>query len=80
MADPVRLDEPGDILMNGEFRFDGRVESIVNAIGPERLQTAWWNQSPAHRDYYRIQTRRGSRYWLFRDLQSLNWYLHGIFD
>ena len=77
---PVRLNEPGDILANCEFRFDGRVESIINVIGPERLQTAWWNQTPAHRDYYRIQTHRGSRYWLFRNLQSLNWYLHGIFD
>ena len=80
LAVPVRIDELRDDLTNSKFRFDGRVQSIAEAIGPERLQTAWWNESSAHRDYYRIQTTGGSRYWLFRDLQSQDWYLHGIFD
>jgi len=33
------------------------------------------------RDYYRVETADGSRYWIFRDGpagQGGNWWLHGV--
>jgi protein ImuB len=32
------------------------------------------------RDYYRIETTTGRRFWLFRRLNDAKWFLHGIFD
>ena len=34
------------------------------------------------RDYYRIETEAGERFWLFRDApaaQGGRWFLHGVF-
>lgn len=48
--------------------------------GPERIETAWWRGRIIRRDYYRIETRAGNRFWLFRQLDDETWYLHGIFE
>jgi hypothetical protein len=32
------------------------------------------------RDYYRVDTREGHRYWLFQDLDRRDWFLHGYFS
>ena len=58
----------------------GRLKRMVSFHGPERIQTAWWTALPCHRDYYRAITETGSQLWIFRDLQTGCWFLHGIFD
>ncbi len=47
--------------------------------GPcERICSGWWDSQPIRRDYY--QASIGSlRAWVFRDLDSGCWHLHGIF-
>ncbi len=80
LARPVPVDGLQDDPVSGTFRFEGHTESIVEAAGPERLQTAWWDDSPVHRDYYRVRTAAGSAYWLFRQIRTGRWYLHGVFD
>jgi protein ImuB len=39
--------------------------------------------SPPNRDYFRVETRQGLRFWLYRDGQyqgfAPRWYMHGIF-
>ncbi len=69
----------GSLLREG-FVWQGRRYQITTVVGPERLQTSWWSNAPVQRDYYRILTDTGSLFWIFRDLVSGNWYLHGIFD
>jgi protein ImuB len=32
------------------------------------------------RDYYRVETAEGHRFWLFRDLVGGRWHLHGSFE
>lgn len=68
-------------------RSTGRNESladlhrtIVQACGPERLETRWWQGATVRRDYYRVDTREGHRYWLFQDLDRRDWFLHGYFS
>jgi len=74
------------------FRWRGRTYRVVRADGPERLAPEWWRPmrdlNAATRDYYRVEERDGSRYWLFRSglhapRDSGNaapaWYLHGFF-
>jgi len=58
----------------------GQHKQIIELYGPERIQTAWWTDEPCHRDYYRAVTETGGQLWIFRELQSGKWYLHGLFD
>jgi len=44
----------------------------------ERICSGWWDSQPIRRDYYHARTA-ALRAWVFRDLDSGNWYLHGIF-
>lgn len=63
---------------------------VDRAEGPERLAPDWWrdgpwqNDRPARtRDYFRVETREGRRFWLYRDgLYGLEttrpqWFVHG---
>ena len=59
---------------------------VAKADGPERIHGEWWvSEQETHlvRDYYRVETADGSRYWLFRDApaeQGGGWWLHGVAD
>lgn len=79
---PVRLvvlEDNGDGLPAG-FRWLGRERRIASAVGPERIETGWWRHRPIARDYYRVETADGARFWLFRHSQSRQWFLHGTFE
>jgi protein ImuB len=59
---------------------------VVRADGPERIHGEWWiseKETDLIRDYYRVETPDGARYWLFRNgLAGLvgSWWLHGVGD
>ena len=61
------------------FRRQGRSHRVARHWGPERIETAWWRGRPVRRDYYRVETTAGNRFWLFRDLDDGQWLLHGMF-
>ena len=75
---PVRLEsvvvaaavEPSAAVVRppAGFRLDGRIREVVNAHGPERIETAWWRGPTVRRDYYVVETSDGGRYWIFRRL------------
>lgn len=78
---PVRL-ETVSVVPDGppvRFRFGPDLHRIVNAQGPERIETAWWRGECVRRDYYVVETESGSRWWLFRRLRDGAWFLHGQF-
>lgn len=62
------------------LRLQGDEQRIGRAWGPERIETGWWRGRPMGRDYYRVETATGHRYWLFRRLRDGQWFLHGWFD
>lgn len=62
------------------FEFHGCEHRIAATWGPERIQTGWWRGRTIGRDYYRIETATGRRFWLFRRLRDGQWFLHGIFE
>jgi protein ImuB len=62
-----------------QFDFHGP-HRVAHFAGPERIQTGWWRGHEAQRDYYRIETTTGRRFWLFRRLGDGQWFLHGVFD
>jgi protein ImuB len=57
------------------------VEHVVSRFwGPERLETGWWRDELAARDYYRVETSTGLHAWLFRNRTGDGWYLQGWFE
>ncbi len=79
---PVRLlQEPEDVRMSGqEIVVRGRRLAIVALVGPERLSGEWWEEQEFDRDYYRVHTEEGSRWWIYLDRAHESWHLHGLFD
>jgi protein ImuB len=63
------------------IRFQWRgLHTVAKQWGPERIQTGWWRGRYIQRDYYRVETETGQRFWLFRNLPDDQWFLHGVFD
>jgi protein ImuB len=58
---------------------------VLKADGPERITGEWWkseNEVSSFRDYYRVETDKNARVWLFRDAPAAEggrWWLHGLF-
>ena len=54
-----------------------RIESPSGGeAGMERIESGWWDGQPMRRDYYTAELR-GGRAWIYQDLDSRQWYLHG---
>jgi protein ImuB len=62
------------------FRWQGGEHVIENCWGPERIETGWWRGPHVERDYYRVETATGQRFWLFRHNDTRKWFLHGTFE
>ncbi|MEM7558565.1 MAG: DNA polymerase Y family protein [Planctomycetota bacterium] len=62
------------------FLFQGKTFRVTASCGPERLESGWWRGPSVRRDYYRIEVQDGSWWWIYRDLNTATWFLHGIFD
>jgi protein ImuB len=57
---------------------------VTQADGPERIAPEWWcgDKDGPSRDYYRLETDKGGRYWVFRDAPAADggrWWMHGFF-
>lgn len=96
---PVRLLKRPEALSNvvallpdhppRRFTWRGNSYRVVAGDGPERIHGEWWRRSGemwAVRDYFRVETESGERFWLFRrgdgvevPTGDLSWYLHGLF-
>ncbi|MBX3420107.1 MAG: DNA polymerase Y family protein [Pirellulaceae bacterium] len=63
-----------------QLKLAGQWQRIIVACGPERLESGWWKGPSSRRDYYRLLTQRGCWYWIYRDLSTGHWFLHGLFD
>ncbi len=62
------------------FRWEGREHQVARFAGPERIETGWWRGKQIRRDYYRVTTRTGGRFWLFRRCNTSEWFVHGTYD
>lgn len=62
------------------WRWRGRELRVLEYLGPERIETGWWRGRSVCRDYYRVQSDRGTRYWLFLDRHQGDWFLQGAFE
>ena len=46
--------------------------------GPERIESGWWDGADVARDYYLARGEHGAQLWVFHDLRSGVWCLHGL--
>jgi protein ImuB len=66
------------------FRWRRAHFDVTRAEGPERIAMQWWRSAGLTRDYFRVETRDGQRFWLYRDglydqAGAPRWYLQGVF-
>jgi len=64
-----------DVVKHDVAKYD-----VAKYWGPERIETGWWREQGVCRDYYRVETTAGRRFWLFRCLRTRRWFLQGIFE
>lgn len=63
---------------DGRPQFDGPLTLHEER---ERIEGGWWEERAVARDYFVATTRRGSRLWIYRELDGeRRWLLHGVFD
>lgn len=47
---------------------------------PERIESGWWDEADATRDYYRLDHADGARLWVFQNRQApRDWFVQGIY-
>jgi protein ImuB len=66
------------------FRWRNAHFTVSRAEGPERIAMQWWRNEGLTRDYFRVETGDGQRFWLYRDglyrqVGAPRWYLQGVF-
>jgi protein ImuB len=53
--------------------------TLVLDGAPERIESGWWDGADVRREYHVARNGRGRCGWVFRDLRTGHWYLHGVF-
>ena len=54
--------------------------SVRTASGPWRLESGWWTEESARRDYWDVELSDGALYRIFRDIDGGRWFADGIYD
>jgi protein ImuB len=62
------------------LRLGGEVIALCRATGPERLETGFWDEAEVRRDYWVVAGEDGRAWWVYRSLDTGEWFLHGAFD
>jgi protein ImuB len=47
---------------------------------PERIESGWWDSPPQARDYHLAESPSGRKQWVYRELGSSQWHLHGWWE
>lgn len=72
------LDKPIPLLMRDDRPFYGSPLKLIK--GPERIESGWFDDKMAARDYFIGQTKDATCYWLYLErAQEAQWFLHGLF-
>jgi len=76
---PLWLVNPPEALREAHGR-PQRGGPLTLLVGPERIESGWWDGGDARRDYFIAVDSAGRWLWLFRDPRLPGgWFLHGMF-
>lgn len=49
-------------------------------VGPEKIESGWWDEQLVCRDYFRARSSAGALGWIYQDRELQGqWHLHGLF-
>jgi len=55
-------------------------QPLMLVAGPERIESGWWDDDVALRDYFVAADEQGRRFWIFRERNGQQaWFLQGVF-
>jgi protein ImuB len=83
LGQPMPLDVRSSVFPGGrpvQFFYAAQIHQITREWSVERIETGWWRRRRIARDYYRVETSEGRRFWLFRQLADGKWFLHGAYE
>lgn len=82
---PIEVDANSNDLPT-RFRWRRLTHLVAEMVGPERIAEEWWLSPSGYgtRDYYRVESFDGRRFWIFRTASTTlaeprKWFLHGLF-
>ena len=75
--DPHDFRQPGPRPLWLLERRKLRESEFVLLVGPERIESGWWDGDEASRDYFVARMRDASLAWIYREKEG--WFLHGLF-
>jgi len=64
-----------------ELSWRGERVRIVRSVGPERIGGEWWRGrrgGRGARDYFKAQDEHGRWLWLYREVETGRWFVHGV--
>lgn len=95
MLDPPEPIEVTAMFPDGppaQFKWRRASHRVVHMEGPERIAMEWWrlvtetaSREEYTRDYFRVESEEGGRFWLYRhgiykrEVRKFNWFMQGIF-
>ncbi len=77
--EPVQVITGGAENAPGHIQWRGHIYTCQQVIGPERLTTAWWTGAAAvTRDYFAVLDQTGQWLWVFHEMETGQWWVHGL--
>lgn len=82
---PIEVQGHDEDETPSSLRWRRVLHRLTHAAGPERIADEWWRSPSGYgtRDYYRVQSTTGTRFWIFRAAADApgqhRWFLHGLF-
>jgi protein ImuB len=64
-----------------KIRWKGQDLEVRKGFGPERINTSWFDCDPkdlVSRDYYRVEDQLGRWLWIYRNTETMKWFLQGL--
>jgi protein ImuB len=79
-ARPLWLLDPPQLLRTGADDKPVLKEPLAVLSGPERIESGWWDEKEAKRDYFVAADSNGRRFWVYRERAAAKtWFLQGMF-
>ena len=73
------LDPPHRLRSDGEQPALDQPLTLIT--GPERIESGWWDDETALRDYFVAMDKDGKRFWIYRERSAdREWFLQGVFS
>jgi protein ImuB len=73
------LDPPHRLRIDGERPALDQPLTLI--AGPERIESGWWDDDSALRDYFVAMDQDGKRFWVYRERDQMKgWFLQGVFS